>query len=61
MKCNRGYRIRLVLVAEARLVDSMAITMSHRIAAIHAFRRLSRSVFKRQSQYAMGLTAESRL
>jgi hypothetical protein len=37
----------------------MAITMSQRIAAIHAFRRLSRSVFKRQSQYAMGLTAES--
>jgi hypothetical protein len=44
--------MRLVLLAESRALDSMAITISQRIAAIHAFRRLCRSEFKR-ARYSM--------
>ena len=46
--------MRLVLAEEARLVDSMAMTMSQRIAAIHALRRFFLSEFKRAGQrYSM--------
>jgi hypothetical protein len=40
--------MRLVLLDEARFVDSMAMTISHRIAAIQAFKTLWRSVLKRE-------------
>ena len=39
--------MRLVLFEEARFVDSMAITISHRIAAIQAFSARWRSWVKR--------------
>ena len=45
-KCSTGYKIRLVLCDESRALDSMAITISHRTAAIQAFSRLCRSELK---------------
>jgi len=45
-KWRTGYKIRLVLCDESRALDSMAITISHRIAAIQAFSRLCRSALK---------------
>src|ERR1017187_6345696 len=39
--------MRLVLCDEREVVDSMAITISHRIAAIQAFRTWCRSELKR--------------
>ncbi len=47
-KCSTGYKIRLVLCDESRALDSMAITISHRTAAIQAFSRLCRSELKRR-------------
>src|SRR5579872_6337361 len=46
-KCRMGYRIRLVLCAERYAVDSIAITISHRMAAIQAFNMRCRSELKR--------------
>src|ERR1700751_616679 len=64
-KCKRGYRNRLVLEADARFLDSIAMTPSHRRTnsqAIHTLRRDVdvRVAFKGVSRVRFGVSRLAR-